>query len=172
MSTPRTRSPSKRHYMWPSITGGLQKFKIILNCLLDHGANIAATTRGEETPLHLVIRTWKENRQHASIIQLLVEKGADVDAQNANTLETRLHVIIRRQRPSIAIINYLLDHGANIEATTEGKTPLAQSAEGMMLGKRKRLSNTYLQGGQMSTPRKRSPSKRHYMWSSPTGSLR
>jgi hypothetical protein len=80
----------------------------------------SATDANGMTPLHVAVRQKSEE-----IVKLLLERGANVNAQNAKSLETPLHVAINHRRPSKIILNCLLDHGANIEAAdSKGMTPL------------------------------------------------
>ena len=57
-----------------------------------------------------------------TIIQYLIEKGADIEAKNSNE-QTPLHLACNDD--NLPIIEYLIEKGANIEAKDyDGKTPL------------------------------------------------
>ena len=86
--------------------------------LLDAGADLR-TRDGEcsDTPLHVAC-TWG----HHDIARLLIDRGADVGAQNKHG-RTPLHHACNYGHPDI--VRLLIDRGADIEAMDEdGRTPL------------------------------------------------
>ncbi len=98
---------------------------VVLRMLLEHGCSASAPccTDGR-TPLMLAVA-----RQCPESVQLLLEKGADVNARNAQG-RTALHYI-EWQWPiekSLQIARMLLEHGADVNARdAQGRTPLLTS---------------------------------------------
>jgi ankyrin repeat protein len=73
--------------------------------------------KNRETPLHLASRQGKVEVAH-----MLIERGADVEAQNKDG-ETPLHLASQRGQVEVAPI--LIAHGANLAAQNkDGETPL------------------------------------------------
>ncbi|KAH8995437.1 ankyrin repeat-containing domain protein [Lactarius akahatsu] len=103
----------------------------IVRLLVDHGAtvNLNANESLLRTPLHDVSRgEYKFQDDGARVAQILLERGADVNAQDINR-ETPLHFASVSGRLEIARV--LLDHGAI--ATTEtydSETPLHAISRG------------------------------------------
>jgi ankyrin repeat protein len=92
---------------------------------LDRGADVNSKTQSliyaERTSLHeAVVAVAAQNR--TEIMKLLIERGADVDAQD-EIGATPLHLAATMQ--SHGAINILLDAGASIDPTNiAGRTPL------------------------------------------------
>ena len=85
--------------------------------LLEAGANVGATTRiGDFTPLLMAARSGS-----AAIIELLLDRGADVDAPNAAGT-TALMLAAAAGKPDA--VKLLLDRGADVDArdTINGQT--------------------------------------------------
>ena len=85
----------------------------------DAGLTDARDTDGS-TPLHCA--TWKG---HPDVVALLLNAGADVNAQNNNDHwgTTPLHAAAHANQ--VAIAHMLISHGANLNAQDmNGKTPL------------------------------------------------
>jgi ankyrin repeat protein len=81
---------------------------------------VNARDKDGSTPLHCAV--WKG---HQLIVALLLDAGADVNAQNENDHwgTTPLHAAAHANQAAIAQL--LIDHGANVQATDrEGRTPL------------------------------------------------
>lgn len=102
-----------------------------LRLLLDHGDDVNARNRREQTPLHVALGESHFGVSHddqMSMITLLLENGADVNALMEGG-ESPLYLAARRQEPSF--VKLLLSHGAdvNIRIENRGKptprTPLA-----------------------------------------------
>ncbi|AYV79380.1 MAG: hypothetical protein Faunusvirus11_19 [Faunusvirus sp.] len=55
-------------------------FECIVHKLIEHGANVNITTAAGDTPLIIALRT----RQNIDLIQLLIERGADVTTKTEN----------------------------------------------------------------------------------------
>jgi ankyrin len=88
----------------------------ITRLLLDHGANPNVENDQGFTPLYQVSQGKYNSQEHGvDIVRLLLERGADVNAQK--NLFTLLHSAALNGRLEIAQL--LLDHGANAKAENE-----------------------------------------------------
>jgi ankyrin repeat protein len=79
-----------------------------------------ARDKDGSTPMHCAV--WKG---HQPVVALLLEAGADANAQNENDHwgTTPLHAAAHANQAAIAQL--LIDHGANVNATDrEGRTPM------------------------------------------------
>ena len=91
----------------------------IAEYLIKAGANVnlPAQNPTKVTPLHSAIA-----RNDLKVCQLLVENGADINAQQMQGV-TALHSAAHRG--NLALVQFLVENGANTNAkTTEGKTAL------------------------------------------------
>lgn len=87
--------------------------------LLAAGADPRRVAPGFEryTPLH-----WASRRGHTTVARLLIEHGADVNAQDRNS-DAPLHLACTHDRPDIVWL--LLEKGADVDARNVwGTTPL------------------------------------------------
>ena len=101
--------------------------------LLDYGAHVHAENSQGLTALHQVFEDPYIYEDGVDVVQLLAERGADVNARN-KALETPLHLASRRQRPKS--VRMLLDHGANVNTeNTQGRTPLHLGLESSYIPK-------------------------------------
>jgi len=95
--------------------------------LLDKGANPNSTSNNNATLLH----EWAWGGDidlGVSIIEFLIERGANVNALQGESRWTPLHSACSQGRPKIAEV--LIKHGANIEAKDRsGQTPLHYAIE-------------------------------------------
>ncbi|KAI5822595.1 ankyrin repeat protein, partial [Schizophyllum commune Tattone D] len=89
----------------------------VAELLLERGANIAARTRWQDTPLTLAAHNDKED-----VVRLLLEKGADIENCDKDGCTSLHRAAGRGHRGSVSL---LLDRGARIAARTEEQeTPL------------------------------------------------
>ncbi len=95
----------------------------IAKILLVHGADLHRKTKYTgETPLVMAVV-----RRHFELAEMLLEKGANINDQNAEG-NTALHVAASRY--DNVTTKFLLDHGANVNLKNKWeKTPLGQLSE-------------------------------------------
>ena len=121
--------------MWPSdrgkrISGNLERIR----ALLETGANVNAIANVYGTPLHhflsasrleLLTTSQEDNvRFFMSVLSLLLQHGADVNARLAGNGSTPLHIAVEKGL-GVAVIDKLLEHGACVNASDSyGRTPL------------------------------------------------
>jgi ankyrin len=106
-------------YCWTPLHGASQHGKLgIVHLLLDHGADVNAETDDWEKPLHRVSYGISESQEAGvRVAQLLLERGADVNARRKDN-QTPLHLAC--YFGNFEIVHLLLDHGADLEANSEG----------------------------------------------------
>src|SRR3989304_592033 len=94
---------------------------LLINILLDHGADIEARDNNDFTSLH-----YAASNGHLATVAFLLERGAAIEAQG-NQGHTPLHIaVLNGQQATVA---FVLDRGANIEAQdNQGATPLHLAA--------------------------------------------
>ena len=80
---------------------------LVLDSLIEKGADVNATDDNGQTPLHLAL-----HNEHPEMAKLLIKKGADVNAKN-KWGDTPLHLVL--DNPEIAKL--LIEHGADVNAT-------------------------------------------------------
>jgi ankyrin repeat protein len=100
-------------------------FYEISKLLLNSGANPNILTNNRYTPLHQLIKSKSIYIKH---IELLVDKGADIDAKDENGI-TPIHLIVGKldsnQEPLTNELEYLISKKADINIKTiDGITPL------------------------------------------------
>jgi ankyrin repeat protein len=96
---------------------------------LDHGANPNVEDSHNEVPLHLLSRgKYSSQDDGVSVARLLLEHGADVNAQNID-LRTPLHHA--SYNGNVVIAQVLLEHGGTPHAgDSNGETPLHLALRG------------------------------------------
>jgi ankyrin repeat protein len=98
----------------------------VARLMLEHGANIHVRNKEDQTPHHLLLATWNKQWPYGhgdiDIIQLFLERGADVDAVDDDH-STLLHAA--SYHGSVEAAQLLLKRGANTNVRdAEGQTPL------------------------------------------------
>jgi ankyrin repeat protein len=89
-------------------------------CLVDHGADIHARDVDGWTPLFVCV-SFARSEEHVEFAQLLLERGAAVDART-KLRRTSLHKAV--EEGNILVARLLLEHGADVNACDEsGLTP-------------------------------------------------
>ncbi len=126
----------------------------VAEVLFDQGARVSAEDIRGQTPLHQVIlgihdyqsfglSPWSRKSHPGRVVRLaqqLLERGADVNAQNKDH-ETPLHLASRLRLHEMA--RFLLKHGADVNVkSAKGKSPL-QLASGRKGKAMKRLLSEY-----------------------------
>lgn len=119
--------------------------------LLDGGADVNSRSRVGITALHHAAvvqcrRGWrqkpeemciKEEMAHETMVKLLIDRGADVNADVRHTVQRPSHEVLLKTTPLVAaagemnwhIVNILVKHGADIDAKNGyGETALVQQA--------------------------------------------
>ena len=83
----------------------------VVQVMIDHGADVNATNKAHETAL--LLACVKEN-EHA--INVLLNAGTDPNIADDTDGDTCLHVAVI-QRCSIEVVQAMIDHGADVNAT-------------------------------------------------------
>ena len=94
---------------WACFSGTLKTGE----CLLDHGADINAREEVGWTPLYLCALFANDSAEFAEFAQMLLERGAEVDARNKRD-RTSLHMAV--EMGNIQFVRLLLKHGADVNA--------------------------------------------------------
>jgi len=88
--------------------------------LLEHGASIHVRNKSGQMPLRLAL-----HHELFGVVALLVKFGADVDAQDSDTMTLLLLLLESRRGDDTETTQLLLEHGASIHVRNEdGQTPL------------------------------------------------
>lgn len=94
----------------------------VASLLISRGADVKARSKRGETPL-----ADAAARGDVEAVKLMLEKGADVNARDYRGY-TPLMQAAQYDRDSPAVVRALLAHGANVNATAEGQTPVSMAA--------------------------------------------
>jgi hypothetical protein len=102
----------------------------LLKFLIDRGADVnLSRDRGRYTALHLAAQDVQKDN-----LRVLLEAGADANAQDANGW-TPLHHVVRAPDPRLLLVMALLDHGAD-PAPKDGPNPsLIEETRGTDIGR-------------------------------------
>lgn len=114
LSTPLHRCLTMRTYDSRTTTLENDEQRIaLIEKLLSCGVGINSKDISNRTPLHLAVKTGSE-----AIVNLLIDRGADIEAQDWNK-ETPLLAACCRENPSAPMMKLLLDKGAAIPDQTK-----------------------------------------------------
>ena len=95
--------------------------------ILAQSDEVVNSTTGLHTALQLAVRN---SDIPSSIIQLLLDRGADVNATTKDVNETPLLMYLQEAwpEPDIKVLKMFLKHGADVNASSDGQTPLRTAA--------------------------------------------
>jgi len=128
----------RARYIWRWKIGGdvtaryWKKMAEIAGILIDYGADVNAKARRRKTPLQVLLDSEKsfgqdENAPPVELVQLLLDRGADLDVGSTgrgSTEGTVLHQAVgviqpRNSKRLIPVVEILLDYGADVFAISE-----------------------------------------------------
>jgi ankyrin repeat protein len=114
------------HGATPFLRAAQSSDTVLMNLLLEHGADPSIATYDNVTPLMVasgigwvegVTYEWSEE-QNVETVNMLIELGADVNAQDTLDHRTALMGAAHKGRPEI--VQILVDHGADLAARDIG----------------------------------------------------
>ncbi|KAG0288999.1 hypothetical protein BGZ96_007331 [Linnemannia gamsii] len=104
-----------------------------INSLLSQGVSVnQRDPLTDHTPLIAAVADLENPNQapNTTILELLINRGAEINAFDQKTKQTILHHLCLRPNPSPAVLKFLLDRGANPNAVSSARhTPLHYLAE-------------------------------------------
>ena len=95
----------------------------MVTILVKHGANVNGTDNksGLTTPLHFAVRGGTE--WTASIVEFLLQQGANVDNEDDDRLVALLYATQYQSKYTVDLMTILVKHGANVNGTdNRGRT--------------------------------------------------
>ena len=119
-SNPNTANDDGVTCLHAAITGGCSKK--IIHKIIDHGANVNAKNKRNETALTLACSYKNEGA-----INILLNSNADPNIAEDTYGEISLHKAAR-QECSKEVLQAIIDHGANVNATNKGKNTALMTA--------------------------------------------
>ncbi|KAF9085517.1 hypothetical protein BGX29_001907, partial [Mortierella sp. GBA35] len=104
-----------------------------INSLLSQGVSVnQRDPLTDHTPLIAAVADLENPNQapNTTILELLINRGAEINAFDQKTKQTILHHLCLRPNPSPSVLKFLLDRGANPNAVSSARqTPLHYLAE-------------------------------------------
>ncbi|KAK3845595.1 MAG: hypothetical protein J3R72DRAFT_396961 [Linnemannia gamsii] len=104
-----------------------------INSLLSQGVSVnQRDPLTDHTPLIAAVADLENPNQapNTTILELLINRGAEINAFDQKTKQTILHHLCLRPNPSPAVLKFLLDRGANPNAVSSARqTPMHYLAE-------------------------------------------
>ncbi|KAG0019251.1 hypothetical protein BGZ80_006105 [Entomortierella chlamydospora] len=120
----------KTMQIWEAVVRGDTK---TINSLLSQGVSVNQRDPiTDHTPLIAAVADLDNPNQTPSIpvLELLINRGAEINAFDQKTKQTILHHLCSRPNPSPAVLKFLLDRGANPNAVSAARqTPIHYLAE-------------------------------------------
>jgi len=114
-------SPNKRKYPLHAACRGQHYDSVKL--LLEYNADVAVRDQNAKTALHHALKSYESNNYEINelVLQLLLDRGADVNATSKNG-ESPFYIVCSMGMTSIA--KKMLERGAKVDGSSSKKLPL------------------------------------------------
>ncbi|KAK3821523.1 MAG: hypothetical protein J3Q66DRAFT_367223 [Benniella sp.] len=130
LNSPPASPKRKTVQIWEAVVKGDLK---TIHSLLSQGVSVNQRHPvTDHTPLIAAVADLENPNQvpNISVLELLINRGAEINAFDQKTKQTILHHMCARPNPSPAVLRFLLERGANPNAVSSARqTPLHTLAE-------------------------------------------
>ncbi|KAF9300666.1 hypothetical protein BGZ74_007631 [Mortierella antarctica] len=130
LNSPPASPKRKNIQIWEAVVKGDVKS---IHSLLSQGVSVnQRDPLTDHTPLLAAVADLDppDKVPNVAILELLINRGAEINAFDHKTKQTLLHHLCSRPNPSPAVLKFLLDRGANPNAVSAARqTPLHYLAE-------------------------------------------
>ncbi|KAG0246267.1 hypothetical protein BGX31_003457 [Mortierella sp. GBA43] len=130
LNSPPASPKRKSVQIWEAVVKGDIK---AINTLLSQGISVNQRDPvTDHTPLLATVADLENPTQvpNTNVMELLINRGAEINAFDQKTKQTILHHLCARPNPSPAVLRFLLERGANPNAVSSARqTPLHYLAE-------------------------------------------